>query len=207
MRAKERWFGWHFLPDDGKLRWNSDGKPVRLRKVYRVEGELILCENGLHASKRAIDALQYAPGALVSWVELRGEIEESEDKACVRERIHLKMADATRTLHLFAIDEAKRALKLTKVEDKRCWDALEVKRKWLDGKASLIELNAVREAARGAAWKAARGAAWKAAREAAWKAAREAAWKAAWKAAWDAAREAQNKRLEQELKKLLEMED
>jgi hypothetical protein len=79
------------------------------------------------------------------------------------------------------------------------WRAIEVKRLWLQGKASDQELAAARGAARDAAWAAARDAAmyaaWAAAmyaaRDAAWAAARAAAMYAAWAAAGAAARDEQ----------------
>lgn len=87
-----------------------------------------------------------------------------------------------RMCHLFACDAAERALHL--YEDKYPGDmrprrAIEVKRLWIDGKAT--------DAERAAAWAAARAAAWDAANAwAAW-AATVAARAAARAAAWDAA--------------------
>jgi len=72
--------------------------------------------------------------------------------------------------------------------DKRPRQAIETKLRWLDGKATDVELAAARNAVENAA---ARNAAWAVARAAAWAAAAEnaarAAWAAAWAAAWDAA--------------------
>jgi hypothetical protein len=196
------WLGWHFLPEDRRLA-NGDGREVVVGETYTVEGEPVLCEHGLHASKRAIDALHYAPGPVVCRVRLSGTIVEGDDKACATERTVLGMADATRTLHEFAMWCAEGALKRANVTDERCWQALEVKRKWLDGGATNEELVAARDAARDAA----RAAAWAAAWDAAEAAARAAAWAAAWDAARDAAeaaaraaaRDEQNAELERRL--------
>ena len=159
----EVWEGWHFLPDDGRL-WGGGELPesrrtkVEAGATYRVDGAIILCERGLHASRRAIDALRYAPetnGAVVCRVRLGGTIVEGNDKACASERTVLWMADATRTLHEFAIWCAEGALKTATVTDERCWGALEAKRRWLDGQATNDELAAAGYAAGDAAWDAA----------------------------------------------------
>ena len=193
---------WHFLPADRRLRF-GDRTLVEPGQTLTVEPPLELCTRGLHASVRPIDALFYAPGPILCRVSLSGEIIEDGDKVCAEHRTVLWMADATRTLHLFACDEAERVLRVAGVDDPRCTAAIATKRRWLDGEATDEELDAARaaarEAAREAAWEAARvaacAAAREAARDAAREAAREAAWDAARAAAWDAAWEAQNERL------------
>ena len=201
---------WHFLPADRRLRF-GDRTLVEPGQTLTVEPPLELCTRGLHASVRPIDALFYAPGPILCRVALSGEIIHDGDKVCAQHRTVLWMADATRTLHLFACDEAERALRATEIDDSRCFDAIATKRRWIDGKATGEELAAARAAAsaaaRAAASAAASAAAWAAARAAAraaaWAAASAAASAAAWAAAsaaaWAAARaaarEAQNERL------------
>lgn len=152
---------WHFLPNNGCLRFGKREK-VRAGRVYRADGPLVLCENGMHASVDPLDALSYAPGAIICRVEMRGETVIGGDKLCSRERKVLWKADATRTLHEFAIWCATRALKRAQVTDKRCWNALRVRRLWLDGRATDDELLAARDAAGAAeglaAWAAERKA-------------------------------------------------
>lgn len=111
-----------------------------------------------------------------------------------------------RTLHEFAIWCAETALNRAKVTDERSWNALKVKRLWLDGKATDKELAAAMYTAWDAARAAARAAAWDAAmyaaRDAALAAAMDAAWyaaRAAAMAAWDAARDAQLAKLKEML--------
>ena len=199
----DRWLGWHFLPADRRLRWGSC-EVVEAGRTYRAKGPLVLCENGMHASRRAIDALPYAPGPVVSRVELLGERLDEGDKSCARERLVLWLADATTVLHEFACAMATDALCAAEARgervDPRLWAAIETKRRWLRGDATDQELAAARAAARAAAGAAAWDAAGAAARAAAWDAARaaawDAAWDAAWAAAWDAARAAQNVMLE-----------
>ena len=177
---------WHFVGEDRRLR---DGTPLRKGRTYRLPAGTVpvMCEVGYHASVRALDALWYAPGPIVCRVRLGGTILKDTDKLCASERTVLWWADATRTLHEFALWCAERALKAERKAgrepDPRSWRALRVKRAWLDGKASDQELHAASDAARSTAsdkaWSAASGAARRAARE----------------AAWDRARAAQNRKL------------
>src|SRR3990167_5345665 len=139
----------------------------------------------MHGSIRPLDALQYAPGPIVCRVRLWGDVVQDGDKLVARHREVIAMADATRTLHEFAIWCAERALALIPTPNPRSLNALRVKRAWLDGKATDAELTVARAAARAVAW----DAAW-AARAAARDAARDAARAAAWDAVWDAARDA-----------------
>jgi hypothetical protein len=183
--------GWHFLADDGKL-GNSDGRKPRKGAwvKMREDEEPVLCECGMHASLRAIDALWYAPGAILCRVEVRGDVVHGDDKFVGRERRIIAKADATRMLHEFACDCAEKALKAAQVTDPRSWAAIETKRRWLDKKATDEELATARAAARDAAWAAgaaAGAAARAAARDAAWAAARDAAGAAAWASAWASA--------------------
>jgi len=46
---------WHFIRADRRLR---SGEIVEAGRTYRAEGPLTLCRNGMHASRRAIDALR-----------------------------------------------------------------------------------------------------------------------------------------------------
>jgi len=178
------WLGWHFLPYDGRLA-NGDGRDVRIGETLRVEGPLELCKHGLHASRRALDALKYAPGALACRVKLSGKIVEDDDKACATERTVLGMVDATRLLHEFACDVAEQALRRANVTDERSWNAIWTKRRWLDGEASYAELAIARVAAEGATrngvWVATCAAVRSAAQSVA---ARDVAWNTAWHVAW-----------------------
>ncbi len=144
---------WHWVADTRLLR---DGQPLVVGKTYHFDGEPVMCQCGLHASKRILDALKYALGAIVCRVRLGGNVLHDTDKMVGTQRKVLWAADATRVLHLFACDEAERALKRAKVADPRSWNAIMVKRKWLAGKASNREL----DAAGAAAWEAAMATAW-----------------------------------------------
>jgi hypothetical protein len=142
---------WHFLPDDGRLA-NRNRRKVEVGKTYSVRWPIAICENGMHGARRLIDALSYAPGAVVERVEIWGDVVEHNDKLCGRHRKCLALVDVTRLLHEFACDVAEDALKMAKVKDKRSWAAIEMKRKWLKGKATNDELAAAGDAAWDAAW-------------------------------------------------------
>jgi len=188
---------WHFLPDDGRLAYPLNGERPRITAgmTLHVEPPLRLCRRGLHASKRAIDALLYALGAVIERVELGGEIEEAGDKVCAETRTCLWVADATATLHEFACWCAEDALRAAGVMDERCWAAIRTKRAWLRGDATDGELDAAVDAARGVAWSPAWSPvwtpvltpAWAAAWDVAWEIARDAAWDDVWDDVWDVA--------------------
>ena len=96
-----------------------------------------------------------------------------------------------RTLHEFACWCAEDALNQGENADERSWNAIKVKRAWLRGEASDVELSAARAAAWTAARDAAEAAIWDAAESSAWYAtlttARAAAGDTARAAAWYAA--------------------
>ncbi len=162
---------WHFLPDDGRL---SHGRPFKVvpGKTLRLPAKQApkLCARGFHASERALDALIYAPGALVCRVTVAGEIVRDADKLVGRERTVLWMADANRTLYEFALWAAEQALGRKEASRSAACAAefaavLEGLRAWLRGiddrqlGAAWGAASAARVAARVAEWAAARGAA------------------------------------------------
>jgi len=188
---------WHFLPDDGRLQFGSREKVV-VGKTLKMAKKPKMCVCGYHVSVRAIDALRYAPGALVCRVTIGGDWAKCEDKLVAQERTVIWMADATETLHQFACTVAKEALDKYAPDNAAGYTAIEAKRRWLCGEATDYVLHVARAAAGDAAWYAARAAARDAARAAARAAARDAAGDAAgaaaraaaWGAAGDAARAA-----------------
>ena len=155
---------WHFVGET--LR---DGRPIPPDgKWFAHKGPVVMCETGLHASTRMIDALMYAPGNTICRVAVDIIKQRDADKLVARRRKILWRYDAEDTLRQFARQSALSVAHL--------WDMPDVVREYLvSGDDNL----------RDAAWAAARDAA-SAARDAAWNA---AAWAAAW-AARDAARAA-----------------
>lgn len=174
---------WHFA--GATLR---DGRPLpEDGKWLKHEGEIVMCETGLHASRRVIDALQYAPGSTICRVSCRKvEDERKDDKFVCRERrIDWRIENGDAVLRAFARKAALSVIHL--------WNAPAIVRQYLEtGDESIRDAaRAARDAARdarAAARAAAMAAAMDAAMDAAW-AARDAAW-AARAAAWDAARAA-----------------
>lgn len=172
---------YHFT--DATLR---DGSPIPpIGEWLRFSSNVVMCKSGLHASRHPFDALQYAPGSLLHWVECEDIVEEQDDRLVCRARKIVRSVDATDMLRSFARKCALDVIHL--------WDAPVIVREYLetgdDSKCAAAEAAAeaaVEAAAEAAAW----GVAWDAALAAARATARAAAWDTAWDAAWDAARAA-----------------
>jgi len=154
---------WHFV--GGALR---DGRPVPEDGETLVhDGPVKMCASGLHASRRMLDALTYAPGYTVCRVRCEDVVAEDYDKLVCRRRTILWRVEAEDLLRDFA-----RRCALDVIDE---WDAPDVVIEYLrTGDESLR--SATRSAARDAVRSAARGAT----RPAARLAARLAAWAAAW---------------------------
>jgi hypothetical protein len=146
---------WHFLQSNKQLRWGTK-EVCKVGKIYTAEGELKLCKNGMHGSRKITDALQYAPGNICCQVEIWDEVVEDKDKLVGRNRKILEMINAEKILRKFA-----------------CLCALDVIDKWDAPEVAIKYLKTGNEKLRDAAWHAARDAAW------------AAAWHAAWHAAWE----------------------
>jgi len=107
---------WHFVATkDGKpvLR---DGRPLPAVGEWLVEPPPIrICEKGLHASRNALDAINYRPawsGLIACLVEVDDIAEETSDKmACSRRRIIGQVA-CDDILRLFAREAALSVLHL-----------------------------------------------------------------------------------------------
>jgi hypothetical protein len=134
---------WHFLLDSHEFNHGPFVKAAA-GKTYHAKGPLVICSNGMHASRNILDALYYAPGACISRVEMSGPMVLSHDKLCARHRKVLWMADATRPLHDFTLWAAHRALEAERaaggVPDPRSVSGLVCKQAWLDGQATFDEL-------------------------------------------------------------------
>jgi hypothetical protein len=162
---------WHFTA--ATLR---DGRPIPPDGVtLKHTGPLVMCQSGLHASVRIIDALEYAPGATICRVECGGETIHGMDKLVCSKRTILWRVDGTNLLRQFA--------RLCALDVIHQWDALPIVREYLETGDEDIR-DAARDA-RDVSWAVAQDA-W-----AVWDAAQ-----ASWAAALTAARAAQNSRLE-----------
>jgi hypothetical protein len=187
------------------------------------KGDIIICERGMHASRRVYDALSFAHGSQLCRVQVWGDVAEQPDKIVGRYREVLAIRDVASELRLWGcwcirntpINGGKVVWDL--LTDERSRKAIEVAERFARNEATREELAAAwaaawaasaaraaawaaaRDAARDAAWDAARGAAWAAARDAAGAAAWDAAGAAAWAAAWDAAIKFQSEELERRM--------
>ena len=165
---------WHFT--GSALR---DGRPIPAVGEWLVhKGPVVKCQSGLHASRKALHALDYAPSLICHRVECDDIVAEDDTKLVCRRRRIAGTMDADRTDAILSRFSRQCALS---VIDK--WNAPDIVRRYLVTGDESIRA-AAREAARGAAWEAACAAAWESAREAA----REAACAAACAAARGAAR-------------------
>ena len=144
---------WYFSSEDRKL-GHGDYRPITAGATHTVDCTPILCQSGLHASVRPIDALKYAPGPILWRVELGGKIVKGDDKLCATERTYLWGFDATAMLREFA---------------RKC--ALDVIHLGIAPEVVKTYLNTGDESLWATAW----AAAWDAARATAWAAARPAA--------------------------------
>ena len=85
---------------------NGDNRIIQIGITHSVGGEIIPCQNGLHLSKRPIDALKYAPGSIIYKVKGSGVIiphGNPVDKYACSERTYISDGyDCTELLRLFA---------------------------------------------------------------------------------------------------------
>jgi hypothetical protein len=191
---------WYFAQPN-KLLPHGDGRLVRVGDTHTITSEPVLCERGLHASVRPIDALSYATSSIIFRVRLGGTIIKGNDKLCATSRTYLAELNAELVLGEFARNCAANMLHL--------WEAPDVVKEWLatgnpeiksaarsaaESAAESAAFLAAESAAWSAAWSAAESAANSAAESAAFLAAESTAFLAAesatWSAAWSAARNA-----------------
>lgn len=204
---------WHFSTGELAFQERANTPPIKGGITYRRDPEkLQLCEYGLHASIKPGDALEYAPGSIVSRVRLSGRIVKSHDKCVASVRKHLWVMNADDVLREFARWCALEVIHL--------WgppqiviDYLKTDNEKLRDAAAATARDAAGDAARAAARYAARAAAGVAA-EVAVRAAEDAAtwaatasaedaWDAAGVAAWVAARYAAREKQNEQLETLL----
>jgi hypothetical protein len=99
-------FYW-FSRSDGTTEYQT--VPAAIGRTDTCECKLIPCENGMHASPTAFDALQYATGPLLWRVELSDErVEHGSpvDKYAARSRTYLGCIDVDKTCRRFAAMQA-----------------------------------------------------------------------------------------------------
>jgi hypothetical protein len=149
---------WHFVAQD-RILANGSGLLVEPGYVYsEPDGELKMCEHGMHFSVDPFDALQYAPGPWLCRVRCWGDVKLGSDKGVCRHREVISMVDISRAMRLFACW----CVRETPLPDgRKVWDLL------IDGRSRTAVEVAERHACGGAtdeelaaAWDSARAAAW-----------------------------------------------
>src|SRR3990167_8351842 len=97
--------------------------------------KLVICERGYHSSPTPWDGLQYAPGPMLTVVEIGEPAASQPDKYVSRTRRLLAGVNVERELRHFAIDCAERALTREREEgrepDPRSWAAIEAAKAFL----------------------------------------------------------------------------
>lgn len=167
---------WHFcaIAKDGTPVLRDGSLALGPGETETYQGTLKMCNTGLHASKRAMDALSCAPGSWCRLVQLEGEVLHGADKSVATRRLILTSFDARKVLHEFACCIAETALLISDEDGDVYWQAIEAKRAWLRGEIGDKELAAARDAAEDVGGAGAWPASWAA----------SAAWAASWAAAW-----------------------
>ncbi|WPZ33937.1 hypothetical protein T8K17_22190 [Thalassobaculum sp. OXR-137] len=96
--AGARVLAWHFVDETLK-----DGRPVPPDgERLTHDGPVSLCEGGLHASERVLDALKFAPGNIICRVECDDVAERQADKLVCGGRTILWRIDGEEVLRAFA---------------------------------------------------------------------------------------------------------
>lgn len=130
--------GWHFVEPDLRLRFS--GEPLELGNVYSARGTTRLCDNGMHASGRLLDALKYANSTHACYVEIRGDLKVGDDKFCGRYRWVLGHGELDLVLHRLAVKAADMAISAADLKIDALTDALEAKRGWIERRVSANRL-------------------------------------------------------------------
>jgi hypothetical protein len=150
MKTKTLWKS--MLYEKGKLRSANGGETWEPGEWHKVDGPLVMCNHGYHASENIVDSMQYvAPGAIAK-VEVRGTHVERSDKQCWSEMRVVKAWEWTKRdsveLAVYAAELAIGIFEKQHPDDKRPRQAIEAARAWLE------DPNTKTRAAASAAWAA-----------------------------------------------------
>lgn len=193
---------WHFAQDNMLLGY-GDGRKIVMGETLSVEGDIKPCENGLHASRNILNALQYAAGSSICRVYLSGTIVSSTDKTVASHRtcIWCLPVDVSNLL-------LRKFARMCALDVAHLWDAPDVVLRYLRSGNEAIRTAAcdttwdriraivAKPIVWDAAWAAANAiTSWDATRTIAWAAARDAAKAIAWNTNWATSRKKQSARL------------
>lgn len=100
--------GYHFLPDDRRLN-HGDKRRVRVGQTIDVDGDIICCNIGLHASPTPYEAAGYFKSGVITVVHCWGDfhVKGNDDKAAFRYRKVVRLAKV-RTFLIRELTDSKR---------------------------------------------------------------------------------------------------
>ena len=130
--------------------------PWKEGETRTLEGEIVICAHGYHASRTPCDALGFAPGPVLCLVEVE-PVEEHTEKLVSRSRRLIKAVNVERELREFAADCAERVLHFYEEAypgDQRPRAVIATARAYARGEATDGELDAAAYAAARAAYAA-----------------------------------------------------
>lgn len=93
---------------------HGDNRQIVLGETHSLDGEIIICQRALHASRDPFDALEYIPGPYLYRVRCWGDVVEDHDKLGARHREYIAMHDSTNMLRRFAHEQALSVIHLWK---------------------------------------------------------------------------------------------
>src|ERR1035437_2915465 len=171
---------WHFIRPGFALGY-GDTRVPKIGEWLEHDGPVVLCERGLHASVRAIDAFEFYrwSDGLLCRVELDGAIIRHEDgkKLVATRRRIIWAVPADPLLWQWLLNVATRALEQHYPDAPEVlWAAIDLRAAMLEG----VEVEDAEKAAAGAAARAVAGAASGEVAAAAWAASVAASGKAGW---------------------------
>lgn len=140
---------WHFATYDRRLAYQP-WMEVAPGYIYSEDGPIVICESGLHASRKLRDALAYAPGSYLCRVEMWGEVAEEDDKLVARHRHVIAAKDVSAELRLWACWCVRQYWHL--LTDDRSRTAVDVAERFARGEATREELAAANAASNAAMW-------------------------------------------------------
>ena len=182
---------WHIAENSGLL-GHGDERLIVVGETLTVAGPIFMCQRGLHACERLLDALAYANGTVICEVALGADVYTEADKSVSSSRTCIAMTTpevGERILRNFA--------RWCALDVAHLWDMPEDVRQYLETGDESVRTaawsaawSAADAAAKSASRSAAETAAWTASRSAAWTAGEAAADVASWTAAKSASRSA-----------------
>ena len=141
------------LPADKK----PNGFKFKKGVWHKHEGDIKICEQGFHASKNIIDAMNYVNCGYVAKVQVRGKSEKENDKECWSEMKIVEWKKWTKkdsvSLTIYAAELCIDDFEKKYPNDKRPCEAIEAAKKWLKNPTEKNR-SAAESAAESAAWSA-----------------------------------------------------